>query len=158
MTGSAGAAANEFVELFNAGDAAADLSGFKLVYRSATGTSDASLATVPEGTVLAPGGFYLFTGSGYSGSAASDQAFSGGLAASGGAVGLRDGGGGLVDSVGYGTASNAFVETAPAPAPPSVDAPGASIARVPDGHDTDDNSRDFQVIQPPTPKAANGSG
>ncbi len=157
MTGSTGAAANEFVELVNAGSASADLSGFKLVYRSATGTADTTLATIPDGTVLAPGSFYLLAGSGYAGSAEPDRSLATGLASSGGGVGLRDASGALVDSVGYGTATNAFVETAPAPAPPTVDAPGSSIARVPDGNDTNDNSVDFRVAQPPSPKASNGS-
>jgi len=158
MTGSTGAAANEFVELVNAGSASADLSGFKLVYRSATGTTDVTLATIPDGTVLAPGGFYLLAGAGYAGSATPDRSFSTGLAATGGGVGLRDASGTLVDSVGYGTATNTLVETAPAPAPPTVEAPGASIARVPDGTDTNDNSADFRLAQPPSPKASNGSG
>jgi len=43
MTGVTGAATNEFVEIVNAGTASADLSGWKLVYRSATGTSDTVL-------------------------------------------------------------------------------------------------------------------
>jgi len=67
MTGVSGAAANEFVELYNGDDAAADLSGYKLVYRSSAGTSDVSLATIPSGTTLAPGGFYLFGGRDYAG-------------------------------------------------------------------------------------------
>ena len=39
MTGTATAASNEFVEIVNAGTAAVDLSGCKLVYRSAAGTA-----------------------------------------------------------------------------------------------------------------------
>jgi len=61
MTGSTGAAANEFVEIVNTGTAAADIGGFRLAYRSAAGTSDVTLATVPTGTTLAAGGFYLFS-------------------------------------------------------------------------------------------------
>ena len=61
MTGSTGAAANEFVEIVNPGTAAADIGGFRLAYRSAAGTSDVTLATVPAGTTLAAGGFYLFS-------------------------------------------------------------------------------------------------
>jgi Lamin Tail Domain/Collagen triple helix repeat (20 copies) len=59
-TGVTGASANEFVEIVNAGSAATDLSGFKLAYRSAAGTNDVTLATIPDGTTLAAGGFYLF--------------------------------------------------------------------------------------------------
>ena len=67
MTGITGAASNEFVEIANTGTAAADLSGWKLVYRSAAGTSDVVLATVADGTVLPAGGFFLFGGSAYVG-------------------------------------------------------------------------------------------
>src|SRR6266542_1117035 len=59
MTGTSGAAANEFVEIVNAGSAPADLSGYRLVYRSATGTTDVTLATMPSGTSLAAGARYV---------------------------------------------------------------------------------------------------
>ena len=155
MTGVTAAATDEFVEIANTGTAAADLSGWKLVYRSAAGTSDVVLA-VPDGTSLAarpllsvrrrrlrerPGG-----GPGYSTS----------IAATGGGVGIRDAGGNLVDSVGWGTATNAFVEGTVAAAPATTDAPGTSIGRIPDGDDTGDNAADFVVDDSPTPKGSNG--
>jgi hypothetical protein len=157
-TGVTGAATNEFVEIVNSGSATADLSGWKLVYRSATGTSDTALDTIPDGTSLAPGAFYLFGGSGYTGPPAADQSFSQGLAAAAGGLAIRDANGTIVDSVGYGsTAANGFVEGTPAPAPPATAAPGSSDVRKPDGHDTNNNSGDFTVVAPPTPRATNGS-
>jgi hypothetical protein len=157
-TGVTGAATNEFVEIVNGGTSAADLSGWKLVYRSATGTSDTVLATIPDGTMLATGAFYLFGGSGYSGPPAADQSFSAGMASTAGGVGIRTADGTLVDSVGYGSsAANGFVEGTPAPAPPTTAAPGSSDVRKPDGHDTNDNSVDFTVASPPSPRATNGS-
>ena len=131
-TGTSASATDEFVELFNAGAVPADLSGYKLVYRSGAGSSDVSLATIPDGTTLAPGAFYLFGGSGYTGAKTPNQAFSVGIAAAAGGVGLRNAAGTLVDSVGYGTATNALVETRPAPAPPTTAAPGSSDIRLPD--------------------------
>jgi len=77
-------------------------------------------------------------------------------AATAGGLGLRDASGTLVDSVGYGTATNAFVEGSAAPAPPAAAAPGKSAGRKPDGHDTDDNAADFSVLTSPTPGASNG--
>jgi hypothetical protein len=151
-TGGSSSAADEFVEIANAGTAPVDIGRFKLVYRSSAGTSDVSLATVPAGTVLAAGGFYLFAGSGYTGSATADQSFSTGLASTGGGIGIRDSSGRLIDSVGYGTATNALVEAAAAPAPSA----GSSIARHPDGHDTQSNASDFTVGDT-TPRASNGS-
>jgi Lamin Tail Domain len=155
MTGSTGAASNEFVELVNTGTAAVDVSGYKLAYRSGAGTSDVTLATIPSGTTIPAGGFYLFGGSGYAGSASPDQSFSTALAATAGGLGLRDGSGALVDSVGYGDATNAFVEGHAGPAPPAAAAPGNSAIRSPDGHDTNDNAADFSVSASPTPRAAN---
>ena len=155
MTGVTGAATDEFVEIVNAGTAAADLSGWKLVYRSAAGTSDVVLATVPDGTSLAAGGFYLFGGAGYVSGPAADQSYSTSIAATGGGVGMRDAAGNLVDSVGWGTATNALVEGTVAAAPDTTEAPGTSIGRVPDGDDTNDNAADFVVDDSPTPKGSN---
>lgn len=121
------------VEIVNTGTAAADIGGYKLAYRSAAGTSDVTLASVPTGTTLAAGNFYLFGGSGYAGTRATpDQSFSAAIAATGGGVALRDATGANVDSVGYGDAVNAFVEAHAANAPPTTAAPGSSIVRIPD--------------------------
>jgi hypothetical protein len=155
MTGLSGAASNEFVELYNAGSAAVDVSGYKLVYRSAAGTSDTSLGTIADSTSLAAGDFYLFGGSAYTGPPAADQTFSASLASTGGGLALRDTSGTIVDSVGYGTATNAFVRGTAATAPPNTAAPGNSDVRLPDGHETGDNSADFSVSTTPSPRAAN---
>jgi hypothetical protein len=155
MTGTTASGGDEFVEIANTGTASADLSGYKLVYRSAAGTSDVSLATIPSGTTLAAGGFYLFGGSAYGGSPPPDQTFSAGLAATGGGIALRDASGTIVDSLGYGNAANAFVRGAPAPAPPAVAPPGNSDVRLPDGHDTGNNAADFTVTTTPSPRAPN---
>jgi Lamin Tail Domain/Collagen triple helix repeat (20 copies) len=157
-TGTSASATDEFVELFNAGVGSADLGGQKVVYRSGAGTSDVTLATIPDGTILAAGAFYLLGGSGYSGARPADQAFSAALAGTAGGIGIRDGAGRLLDSVGYGTATNAFVEARAAPAPPATAVPGSSDIRLPDGADTDDNGADFRVTAAPTPGAPNAAG
>ena len=152
MTGAPGAAADEFIEIVNAGGTAVDLSGYRVVYRSAAGTTDVVLATIPDGTTLPPGARYLLGGSGYAGAGAADQSFPSPLAASAGGLALRARDGTIVDSVGYGsTATNAFVETAPAPAPPA----GSTAARSPDGRDTNNNAADFAVAATPTPRGSN---
>ena len=153
-TGTAAAAGDEFVELANTGTAPADVGGWKLVYRSATGSSDTTLGTIPPGTTIPVAGFYLLASTTYTGATPADLSFSSGLAGAGGAVALRDATAGVVDSVGWGTASNALVETAPAPAPPAT-TPGSSIVRLLDGHDTGNNAIDFTVTSTPTPGAAN---
>jgi hypothetical protein len=142
-TGVEGALTDEFVEIVNAGATAVDLSGYKLVYRSAAGASDVSLVTLPDGTTLAAGAFVLFGGSGYAGAHPADRSFSTSLASSGGGLALRDPSGIVVDSVAWGTATNAFVEGTVAAAPTITASPGKSDARHPDGQDTNDNSVDF---------------
>jgi Lamin Tail Domain/Collagen triple helix repeat (20 copies) len=157
MTGVTGAAANEFVEVVNAGSEAVDVGGYRVAYRSAAGTSDTVLATIPAGTVLAAGAHYLLGGSGYVGPVPPDQTFGTGMAATAGGVGVRSSDGTLLDSVGYGaTAANGFVEGTPAAAPPTTASPGSSIGRIPDGADSNDNSVDFDVSATPTPRGTNG--
>jgi hypothetical protein len=128
---------------------------YKLAYRSGAGASDVTLATIPDGTTLAPGGFYLLGGSGYVGARPANQSFSQALAATAGGIGLREATGKLVDSVGYGPATNAFVEAHPAPAPPATAVPGSSDIRLPDGVDTDNNGVDFTITAAPTPGGPN---
>ena len=154
MTGSTVAASDEFVEIVNTGSSAVDIAGFRLVYRSAAGTSDIVLATIPDGTSIAAGAYYLLGGSGYAGAITPDQSFSTGIAGTGGGVGLRRADGSLVDSVGWGSATNALVEGSASAAPASADPPGQSAARVPNGQDTNNNAVDF-VVGASTPKAAN---
>ena len=149
-----GALGDEFVEIVNTGTAAAELSGWKLVYRSGAGTSDVSLGTLADGTMLAPGAFFLFGGSAYSGAHPADKSFSAGLASAAGGVAIKDAAGNIVDSVGWGDATNSFVEGAAAAAPTIAPAPGKSDARHPNGHDTNVNSADF-TIGDPTPGASN---
>jgi hypothetical protein len=157
LTGITGAAANEFVELVNAGTDDLEASGYRVVYRSAAGTSDTVLGTLPAGTIIPAHGHYLLGGSAYAGPVAPDQSFGTGLAATAGGVGVRDPDGVLLDSVGYGaTAANGFVEGQPAAAPPTTAAPGSSIGRLPDGADSNDNSVDFVVSPTPTPRGTNG--
>ena len=62
--------------------------------------------------------------------------------------------GNIVDSVGWGDATNAFVEGTAAAAPTIAPAPGKSDARHPNGHDTNANLADF-AIGDPTPGASN---
>jgi len=149
-----GGLGDEFVEIVNSGTAAADLTGWKLVYRSGAGTSDVSLGTLADGTMLAPGAFFLFGGSDYSGAHPADKSFSAGLASAAGGIAIKDADGNIVDSVGWGDATNAFVEGAAAAAPPIAPAPGESDARHPNGNDTNQNSADF-TIGDPTPGSSN---
>ena len=157
QTGTTGSASDEFVELHNAGTGAAATSAAgRSSIAPQPGTSDTTLATIPTGTTIPAGGFYLLGGSAYAGSHTPNQSFTASIAATGGAVGVRDASGTLVDGAGWGTATNAFVEGTAATAPPTTAPPGSAIERVPDGHDTNDNSADFSVTSSPTPGTSNG--
>lgn len=161
MTGVTGSATNEWVEIYNPCATSVDLSGAKLVYRAGTNVSastatfDTTLFAWPNGASIAAHGFLLYAGAGYAG--ASDGALVTGIKDGDGAVGIRNAGAALVDSVGYGAvlAANAFIETTAAPANAVVATPGNSIRRLPDGHDTNNNAADFANTTTPTPKATN---
>lgn len=147
QTAGGGGANDEFVELYNPCGSAIDLAGYRLVYRSAAGVSDVTMLVFPK-LPFPAGGFLVCGQNAYPGTADARYAIS--MASPGGGVGLRDAKGALVDSVGWGTATNAFVEGAAAKAPASA----SSIARIPDGRDSDDNSKDLAETNP-TPRKPN---
>ncbi|MGO1240635.1 MAG: lamin tail domain-containing protein [Cellulosimicrobium funkei] len=143
---------HKFVELYNPTQAAIDLSGMSLQYRSATSTGAFTGVTALTGSV-APGGYYLVQGgsNGSNGAALPTPDATGGLNPSGTTgtlalvrstspvtlpAGNAAGAANVVDLIGYGT-SNTF-ETAVGPAPSANNVP-ASINRT--GYaDTDDNT------------------
>jgi hypothetical protein len=148
----------EFVEIYNP---CPDLylDGWTLVYRSATnvaprdGNDSQTLFTF--GHVLLPRfGFAVLSGPSYTGP--SDGMLAGLGLADDGAVGIRDPSARLTDSVAWGavSAGHAFVEGTAAPKPARLNAPGQSLARRPDGYDSNDNATDF-VPATPTPGGHN---
>lgn len=142
---------DEFVELYNAGDCPADLTGTRLVYRSSSATLDHGVTwDADDGVVLASGSRYVIGGATFS--LTPDSKFPNGfsLSASGGGLAIRAGGE-VLDQLGWGDATNEFVNQLAAVAPAS----GMSIARHPDGHDTNDDMKDL-TEGVPTPGAANG--
>ncbi len=154
QTGGSGGNTDEWIELFNPCPNVVNLAGCKLAYRSATNSTPNDTNTLaPLNTTIAANGYLLIANSGYTGAAAPDiKPFAaGGLADTGGAVGLRDSAGTLVDAMGWGTASNPFVETATC----LNGAHGQSMARTPNGTDTNNNMADFQIATTPTPRASN---
>ena len=103
-------ASDEFAEITNAGGAAIDLAGLELVYVTSTGTTVTRKASWATTQLLAPvQHLYVANSAGIFASLA-DATYSGGFAATGGAIVLRAIGGAPVDAVGWGDATNAFVE------------------------------------------------
>jgi len=159
----AGGAANandEFIEIHNNGATAVDLNGYRVVYRSATGTNDVGpMAVWTTQTMIQPGQYMLIASTSYDGGVAFDVEYNPtscacSMGAAGGGLAIRLGDnntGTIVDSVGWGTATNAFVETTAATVPGNDN----SKARAGNGcTDTDNNSADFATL---TPAAARNS-
>lgn len=104
--GAAGNASGEFVEIYNPTNAAVNISGWKLEYRSASGTSYNPLTAVPEGTVMPPKSYYLFVSATWAGTPAGDATWaSSGLADNGG-LRITTASGAAIDRVGFGTGND----------------------------------------------------
>ena len=144
----------DYVELYNPTDAAVDLSGTSVQYRSAAGSGNPSGVTVLSGSVPAQGYFLVAEGGTTAGAQPLPEAnVSGsiGLSATAGTVflarqttalttpptGSLTGDPAIIDVVGYGTSTT--FETKAAPAPSTT----TSVTRDATGRDTDDNSVDL---------------
>lgn len=159
----AGGAANandEFIEIHNNGATAVDLNGYRVVYRSATGSNDVGpMAVWTTPTIIQPGQYMLIASTSYDGGVAFDVEYNPtscacSMGAAGGGLAIRNGDsntGTIIDSIGWGTATNVFVETAAATVPGNDN----SKARAGGGcTDTDNNASDFATL---TPAAARNS-
>jgi hypothetical protein len=149
-------ASDEFAEIANQGAAGVDLLGLEVIYATSSGSTVTRKTTWTTSTILDPGRrFLLGNASGVFGPI-SDATYSGGFAATGGAIAIRVVGGATVDAVGWGDAINAFVEGTAAVAPPA----GSSLERGPGGAagnvtDTNDNAIDWFVQAAPSPQGLN---
>ncbi len=147
--------ADEYVELYNASSTAYNLRGHKLVYRSASGTSDVLLKDfgAVDTFIPAKGHYLIGHPTGYGRSVTPDTRFTSGstgsFAATAGGIGIQNASGALIDSVGYGTATNTLVETKTVAAPGSTQAaerrPGGSSGNA---TDTNNNFNDFLLGTP----------
>ncbi|MEQ1607282.1 MAG: DNA/RNA non-specific endonuclease [Pyrinomonadaceae bacterium] len=149
-------AEDEFIELHNVGTDPVDLNGYRLVYRSASGSTDVGpFATWSTQTLVQPGQYYLIAATSYDGSAAANITYnpatcSCSMGVAGGGLALRPSVAGTpVDMVGWGTATNAFIEGAVTAAAPIND----SRSRQNSGcQDTNNNANDFVATSPSTPR------
>lgn len=137
-------ASDEFVELTNASAIPVDLAGVEVVYVTSSGATVTRKAAWTASLMLEPGRHLLLANSLGIFAPLADVTYSGGLAATGGAIAIRAIGGAPIDSAGWGDATNGFVEGSVAGAP----AAGSSIERRPGGPDgnavdTNDNAADF---------------
>jgi len=158
---------DEFVELYNPSSEPVDLSGWKLQYKGAAGTTygTSNTYTIPEGKVIPAYGYFLIANGNFRGSVTPDATHSINMSGSAGAlrIGKPEVGTSLedpnaVDTLVYGTPSAGF-ETKAAPAHPAAGgslerkalatstaasmATGGADAAKGNGYDSNDNSVDF---------------
>ncbi len=153
-----GVASDEFIELHNISSNSVDLNGYRVVYRSAGGTNDNAMVEWTTSTIVPAGAYYLVVSSTYDGSVPGNgQPYNTSMvsmSATGGGIGLRIGAlntGVLIDSVGYGTATNSFIESTVTTAP----LVNTSQSRASNGcQDTDNNANDFSNTNPAVPRNA----
>ncbi len=144
-------AGHEFVEILNVGPQTAVLDGFRIEF--ANGADPLPAWAVrwrgAAGDTIVAGGRFLVADTGWNGPPDPDARAS--LALQNGPDAVRLVGPGVEDRLAYGGAGAAgLAEGAPHPGA----ATGSSLARRPDGRDTDDNAADW-TSSDPTPGSAN---
>jgi predicted extracellular nuclease len=143
----------EFIELYNAGDTAVDLSGWSLWYLLGTGQEEQQVYSWDEQASIPAFGHFLLVGSGNDFGIIPDGTFDTSLFERKGGLALRDGSGSTVDQAGWGDAAEGFFAGSAAPPPDD----GASLERLPGGAagsgvDSDDNAAEFIARQIPDPQ------
>ncbi len=135
----------EFVELLNTGADAVAIGDLSLEFHNGSGTGWSVVTRVPAGTVLEAGTLYVIGASAVL--PLPDDLVDLALQNGPDAIRIVAADGTVLDVVGYGGLDDpAYVETLGVAAIVA----GMSIARIPDGADTDDNAADF-VAASPTP-------
>jgi hypothetical protein len=155
-------ASDEFVEIYNASTSAVSLANLELVYVTSTGGTMTRKAAWADGEVLGARRHLLVANASGAFGTLGDVTYSGGFAATGGALVLREIGGAVLDALAWGDATNPFVEGTPGIAPDA----GWSLERLPGGGDgnavdSNDNGADTRhepapvaqgAVAPPTPQ------
>jgi len=156
ITGGTGHTTDDFVELFNPTNQPFDLKEYRLVKRTSTGTSDTTIKSWTTPTIIPAYGFYLWGNSGFTSIATTPDAVTSESLADNNGVALREGAadtGNIIDSVAWGTASNAFVEGSVFPQNPGAN---QSLERQKTNagsrNDTNNNSADFSLQNTTTPQ------
>ncbi len=111
ITGGTGHTQEDFVELYNPTSQPIDLNGYRLVKRTAAGTSDTAIQIWSDAKVILPYHFFLWANANYTSLTVTPDATSSGTLADNNGVALRYGAsdtGEIVDSVAWGSAANIF--------------------------------------------------
>ena len=161
ITGGTGQTYNEFIELFNPTSTPFDLQGYQLVKR-ASSTNDTpikSWTSSDERHIIPAYGFYLWAHTRYANLGVNPDTSTGGNTHSGflaedNGVALRQTTTGtIIDSLAWGTATNAFVEgTAYAENPTANQSLERKRPETGSRQDLNDNSQDFSLQLTPSPQ------
>jgi hypothetical protein len=154
---------DEFIELRNNGPCTVDLTGWRVQYMSASGTISGSAPSVTfmAGDVIGPGREVFVASTASPLAPMALRTFTAGIAQAGGGIALFNRSNERVDSVAYGTLSamvdggHPYAEPISNMAAPTYTTAPQSIARSPNGHDTDNNAMDFRIAPMASPGAAN---
>jgi Domain of unknown function (DUF4347)/Lamin Tail Domain/RTX calcium-binding nonapeptide repeat (4 copies) len=136
---------NDFIELFNRGTTAVNVSGWSVQYASATGNFSSNITNLSG--IIAPGSYYLIqqdAGTGGTSNLPTPDLIPNNLIninATTGKVRLVNNQSQVIDLVGYGSTADSF-ETNPASAPTNNT---NAVVRKRGNQDTDNNSTDFTV-------------
>ncbi len=149
-----GTANDEFIEIKNTSSDPIDLSGYIVVYRSASGASGdgTPMAAWSSSSILQPGQYYLIAAAGsYDGGVVPDKTYDSSvrsMSATAGGLAIRQGAidvGAVIDSVAWGSVTNGFNEGTSATAAGNNN----SLVRKENGcQDTDNNAANFQALVP----------
>ena len=157
-----GSDAAEYIELVNPHAGPLTLADFVLELVNQDAQVYATYALGDAGSTLPAGGYLLIgqtdpgNGALFMPLAAAENQIQNGTDDGMRVVFLGDGT--VIDSLGYEGDGAGLAETAPAPADVTTAGLQGSLARCPDGHDSDDNSIDFVFTESLTPGEANGCG
>ncbi len=153
LTGVPGANNHEFIELYNAGESAVNLAGYRLVYLTRQDQEETLLYNWDDSVDIPAQGHYLLVHEGENIGLLPDAHFSTAIFEGKGGLVLLDGDGQVVDRLGWGEAPDGYFSGSPV----TDLLAGSSMERLPGGElgsgtNSGDNAADFFLQSEPDPQ------
>jgi len=164
-----GNASQDFIELYNPTLSTIALSGFRLVSRTSTASTDASIVSFQTGDAITAHSYYLWCNTSIATALGCDRNTSATIA-NNNSIALRNGGldiGTIIDAVTIGvplhslgegsipatpSAGQSIIRKASATSTANTLIPGGSEANFGNGYDTDNNANDFVLLTTSMPR------